>query len=71
MTVSESNATFPCTFAAFLCPQQCVNSIHICPNDKRGVAREQIDPKRQGPTNVSKILNDVLDLSQKNVCAPF
>ena len=30
-----------------------------------GVAREQIDPKTQGPTNVSKILRDLLVLSQK------
>ena len=37
----------------------------ICPSDKRGAAREKIDPKTQGPTNVSKIQKDMLDLSQK------
>ena len=37
----------------------------ICASDKRGVAQEQIDPKAQGPTNVPKILNDLLDLSHK------
>ena len=39
------------------------------PSDKRGVAREQIDPKTQGPTNISEILKDVLDMSQKCLCS--
>ena len=49
---------------------------HSCPNNnlsilshlsklQRGVAREEIDPKTQGPINVSKILKDLLVWSQK------
>ena len=34
-------------------------------SDKRGVAREQIDPKIQGPNNAFKILKDLLDMSKK------
>ena len=56
---------FPAHVCSILVPTTICQLFLICPSDKRGVAREQIDPKTQGPTNVSKILKDLLDLSQK------
>ena len=41
----------------------------IRPSDERGVAREQIVPKTQGPTNVSKTLRPARFVT-KNLCAP-